>query len=50
MLAALNTLVRLWCCCYEYSVDILTLLATGRFDLQGRTSYEAVMHYYSRHI
>ena len=40
-----NTPVRLWCFCYEYSADLLTLLATGRFDLQGRTSYEVVMHY-----
>ena len=40
-----NTPVRLWCFCYEYSADVLSLLATGRFDLQGRTSYEVVMHY-----
>ena len=40
-----NTLVRLWCFCYEYSADILSLLATGRFDLQGRYSYEVVMRY-----
>jgi hypothetical protein len=40
-----NTPVRLWCFCYEYSADLLSLLATGRYDLQGRTSYEVVMHY-----
>ena len=40
-----NTPVRLWCFCYEYSADLLSLLATGRFDLQGRTSYEVAMHY-----
>ena len=40
-----NTPVRLWCFCYEYSADVLSLLATGRFDLQGRTSYEVFMHY-----
>ena len=40
-----NTLVRLWCFCYKYSADILYLLATGWFDLQGRSPYEVVMHY-----
>ena len=39
-----NTPVRLWCFYYEYSADILSLLATGRFDLQGRSRYEVVMH------
>ena len=40
-----NTPIRLWCFCYEYSADLLSLLANGRFNLQGRTPYEAVMHY-----
>jgi hypothetical protein len=40
-----NTPVRLWCFCYEYSADVLSLLATGRFELQGRTPYEAVLNY-----
>ena len=40
-----DTPIRLWCFCYEYSADILSLLATGRFELQGRTPYEAVMNY-----
>ena len=40
-----NTPVRLWYFCYEYSADMLSRLATGRFDLQGRYPYEVVMHY-----
>lgn len=40
-----DTPVRLWCFCYEYTADLLSLLATGRFDLQGRTPYEMIMHY-----
>ena len=39
------TPVRLWCFCYEYTTDILSLCATGRFDLRGRTSYEVVTNY-----
>ncbi|GFH50714.1 hypothetical protein CTEN210_07190 [Chaetoceros tenuissimus] len=40
-----DTPIRLWCFCYEYTADLLSLLATGRFDLQGRTPYEMIMHY-----
>ena len=40
-----NTPIRLWCFCFEYSADLLSLCATGRFDLQGRTPYEAVLNY-----
>ena len=40
-----STPVRLWCFCYEYSADILSLCATGRFDLWGRTPYEVVTNY-----
>jgi hypothetical protein len=40
-----RTPIRLWCFCYEYSADVLSILATGRFELQGRTPYEAVMNY-----
>ena len=40
-----GTPIRLWCFCYEYSSNVLTLLANGRFELQGRTPYEAVLHY-----
>ncbi len=39
------TPIRLWCFCYEYAADILSLCASGRFDLQGRTSYEHVVGY-----
>ena len=40
-----NTPVRIWCFCYEYSADILSLLSTGRFDLQGISPYKVVMHH-----
>ena len=39
------TPVRLWCFCYEYTADILSLCATNRFDLKGRTPYEVVTNY-----
>jgi len=41
---ATGTPIRLWCFCYEYCADILSLCATGRYDLKGRTPYECVMH------
>ena len=37
--------IRLWCFCYDYTADLLSLLAVGRFDLQGCTPYEVVMNY-----
>ena len=40
-----NTMVQLWCFCYEYLSDILSPLATGQFDLQGRSTYEVVIDY-----
>ena len=40
-----DTPIRLWCYCYEYSADVLSLLASGRFELKGRTPYEVVMNY-----
>ena len=40
-----NTQVQLWCFCYEYLADIIYILATGRFDLRGRSPYEVVIHY-----
>ena len=40
-----DTPIRLWCFCYEYTADLLSLLATGQFDLQGRTPYEMIMHF-----
>ena len=45
IMQATDTPIRLWCYCYEYSSDLLSLLANGRFDLQGRTPYEMVMHH-----
>ena len=45
IMQATDTLVLLWCFCYEYAADLLSLLANGRFDLKGRTPYEVVMHY-----
>ena len=40
-----NKPVQLWCFCYEYPAELISLLANSRFDLQGRTPYESVMHY-----
>ena len=40
-----QTLIRLWCFCYEYSAYILCLCATGRFDLKVSTPYEVVTNY-----
>ena len=40
-----STPAKLWCFYYEYSADILSLCATGRFDLRGRTPYEVVTNY-----
>ena len=45
VMVATDTPIRLWCFCYEYTADLLSLLANGRFDLQGRTPYELIMHY-----
>jgi Integrase core domain. len=45
IMTATDTPIRLWCFCYEYTADLLSLLATGCFDLQGRTPYELIMHY-----
>ena len=39
------TPVRLWCFCYEYSADLLSICATGRYVLKGRTPYECTMNY-----
>ena len=40
-----STPAQIWYFCYEYSDAILSLLATGQFDLQGRYPYEVVIHY-----
>ena len=45
MMQRTNTPIRLWCFCYEYAADVLSLLASGRFELNGRTPYEVVMNY-----
>ena len=37
--------IRLWCFAFEYAADILTLMATGTYQLGGRTPYEIVMGY-----
>ena len=39
-----DTPIRLWCFAYEFAADVLSLCATGRFDLKGRTPYETVMN------
>ena len=39
------TPIRSWCSCYEYIADILSLCATTRFVLKGRTPYEVVINY-----
>ena len=39
------TPIRLWCFCYEYTADNLSLCATTRFELKGRTPYEVVTNY-----
>ena len=40
-----QTSVRLRHFCYEFAADILSLCATNRFDLKGRTPYEIVTNY-----
>ena len=40
-----QTPIRLWCFAYEYSANILSLCTTTRYDLHGRTPYEATMNY-----
>ena len=45
IMAKTNAPIRLWCFAYEYSADICCLLATGLYDLGGRTPYEIVMQH-----
>ena len=45
LMQSTNTPIRLWCFAYEFAADLLSLCATGRFDLQGRTPYECTMNY-----
>ena len=40
-----RTPVRLWCYAMEYAADVISLLATGRYELKGRTPYETVINY-----
>ena len=37
--------IRLWCFAYEYAAELQCLMATGIFDLEGRTPYEHIMQY-----
>ena len=37
--------LQLWCFSNEYVAKILSLVASGMFQLQNRTPYETVMHY-----
>ena len=39
--------LHLWCFNYEYAADILSLVASGMFQLQNRMPYKTVMHYTS---
>ena len=45
IMEASNAPLRLWCFAFEYAADILSLLATGAYQLGGRTPYEIVMGY-----
>ena len=45
MMQQTNTPICLWCFAYEFSADVLSILASGRFELNGRTPYEVVMNY-----
>ena len=37
--------MRLWCFAFEYSATILSLTASGLYQLGNRTPYEHVLHY-----
>ena len=45
LLMTTQTPIRLWCFCYEYAADILSLMVSSRFELQGRTPFEVVAGY-----
>ena len=40
-----NTPVLMWCFCYNYTSDLLSLCGSGRYDIESKTAYEAVMNY-----
>ena len=42
-----NNTIILWCFCYEYTADIISLCDTGLFELQVQNPYETVMSYTS---
>ena len=37
--------IRLWCFFYEYAAEITCLLATGRYELEGRTPCKFIMQH-----
>jgi hypothetical protein len=45
VMASTQAPIHLWCFAYKYSADICCLLATGLYDLGGRTPYEIVMQH-----
>ncbi len=45
LMQSTQTPLRLWCFCFEYAATIISLCATGRYELKGRTSYEIVTNY-----
>ena len=40
-----ETPVRLWCFCFEYAADVLTICVNGRYELRNRTPFECVCHH-----
>ena len=45
LMANTNAPIRLWCFAYEYAAEVTSLLATGLYELEGRTPYEYVMQH-----
>ena len=45
IMMATDTPIWLWRFCYKYTTNLLSLMAVGHFNLQGRTPYEVVIHY-----
>ena len=45
LIQKMQTPVRLLCFCYGCTAGILSLCATNRFDLKGRTPYKIVTNY-----
>ena len=40
-----QTPLRLWCFCYKYMSNLLSLLAIGKCNVHGHTPYKVVMNY-----